>query len=84
MRTRCGFAKCIHALKETGGETAAVTDDEIVAALKRLARLGLFVEPTSAAAAAALAKLMERKVVTAASAPSCWFQAGHQVGIHHR
>jgi threonine synthase len=55
----------IYALKETGGETVAVTEDEIVAALKRLARLGLFVEPTSAGAAAALAKLMERKVITA-------------------
>lgn len=54
----------IHALKETGGETVAVSEDEIVTALKRLARLGLFVEPTSAGAAAALAKLIERKVIT--------------------
>jgi threonine synthase len=55
----------IQALKETGGETVAVTEDEIVAALKRLARIGLFVEPTSAGAAAALAKLIERKVISA-------------------
>jgi threonine synthase len=54
----------IQALKETGGETVAVSEDEIVTALKRLARLGLFVEPTSAGAAAALAKLIERKVIT--------------------
>ena len=33
----------IHALKETGGESVAVAEDEIIAALKRLARLGLFV-----------------------------------------
>lgn len=55
----------IQALKETGGETVAVSEDEIVTALKRLARLGLFVEPTSAGAAAALAKLIERNVITA-------------------
>jgi threonine synthase len=55
----------IEALKETGGETVAVSEDEIVTALKRLARLGLFVEPTSAGAAAALAKLIERNVITA-------------------
>jgi threonine synthase len=55
----------IQALKETGGETVAVTEDEIVAALKRLARIGLFVEPTSAGAAAALTKLIERKIITA-------------------
>jgi threonine synthase len=54
----------IHALKETGGETVAISEDEIVTALKRLARLGLFVEPTSAGAAAALAKLIERNVMT--------------------
>jgi threonine synthase len=55
----------IHALKETAGETMAVSEDEIVAALKRLARLGLFAEPTSACAAAALAKLIEQKVINA-------------------
>jgi len=35
----------------------ALTEDEIVAALRRLARLGLFAEPTSASAAAAMDKL---------------------------
>ena len=55
----------IHALRETGGETVAVSEQEIVAALKRLARLGLFAEPTSAGAAAALANLIERNVIDA-------------------
>ncbi len=55
----------IHALRETGGETVAVSEQEIVAALKRLARLGLFAEPTSAGAAAALTKLIERNVINA-------------------
>ncbi|MBR1209812.1 threonine synthase [Bradyrhizobium sp. JYMT SZCCT0180] len=53
----------IHALKDSGGESVAVSEDEIVAALRRLARLGLFVEPTSASVAAALAKLTARGVI---------------------
>jgi threonine synthase len=55
----------IHALRETAGETVAVSEQEIVTALKRLARLGLFAEPTSAGAAAALATLIERNVIDA-------------------
>jgi len=47
----------IGALRESGGGTVALTEDEIVAALRRLARQGLFAEPTSASAAAALDKL---------------------------
>ena len=47
----------IGALRESGGGTVALTEEEIVAALRRLARQGLFVEPTSASAAAALDKL---------------------------
>src|SRR3954453_17909953 len=55
----------IHALKDSGGASVAVTEDEIIAALKRLARLGLFVEPTSASVAAAFTKLTERGVIKA-------------------
>jgi threonine synthase len=47
----------IGALRESGGRTVAVTEDELVAALRRLARQGLFAEPTSASGAAALEKL---------------------------
>lgn len=47
----------IAALRESGGGTVALTEGEIVAALRRLARQGLFAEPTSASAAAALDKL---------------------------
>ena len=53
----------IHALKDSGGESVAVSEDEIVTALKRLARVGLFVEPTSASVAAAFAKLAARGVL---------------------
>jgi len=47
----------IGALRESGGGTIALTENELVAALRRLARQGLFAEPTSASAAAALDKL---------------------------
>ncbi len=53
----------IHALKDSGGESVAVSEDEIIAALKRLARLGLFVEPTSASVAAAFTTLTEQGVI---------------------
>ena len=47
----------VGALRESGGSTIALTEEEIVAGLRRLARQGLFAEPTSASAAAALDKL---------------------------
>ena len=53
----------IAALRQTGGETVAVPEDSIVDALWRLARLGLFVEPTSATAAAAMDDLMKRGII---------------------
>jgi threonine synthase len=53
----------VHALKDSGGASVAVTEEEIIAALRRLARLGLFVEPTSASAAAAFTKLTAMGVI---------------------
>jgi threonine synthase len=50
----------VAALRETGGGTVAVPEDGIVAALKKLAMTGLFPEPTSASAAAALDELARR------------------------
>lgn len=55
----------IGAVRESGGSTIALTEEEIVAALLRLARQGLFVEPTSASAAAALAKLFDAGFINA-------------------
>jgi threonine synthase len=55
----------IGALRESGGGTIALTEDEIVAALRRLARQGLFVESTSASAAAALDKLSSAAAIKA-------------------
>jgi threonine synthase len=45
-------------VRESGGEIVAVSEDEIVEALGGLARKGLYVEPTSAAGAAGLTKLV--------------------------
>ena len=53
------------ALRESGGGTVALTEDEIVAALRRLARQGLFAEPTSASGAAALDKLASSGAIKA-------------------
>lgn len=44
------------AIRETGGDIVEVTDDEIRASLNLLSAQGLFVEPTSAAAHAGLAR----------------------------
>lgn len=55
----------IAALKESGGGTVAIPEEGIVAALKRMAQSGLFVEPTSASAAAALDVLATRGAIKA-------------------
>jgi threonine synthase len=55
----------IGAVRESGGGTVALSEQEIVAALRRLARQGLFAEPTSASAAAALGKLSDAGAIKA-------------------
>ena len=46
-------------VRGTGGSICAVSEAEIVSALRELARRGLYVEPTSAAGAAGLTRLIE-------------------------
>jgi len=53
-------AQILEAVHATGGEIVAVTEAEIRQAHRDLARLGVYVEPTSAAAAAAVARLRDR------------------------
>lgn len=55
----------IGALRESDGGTVALTEEEIVSALRRLARQGLFAEPTSASAVAALDKLSSADAIKA-------------------
>jgi threonine synthase len=65
IRKPMRLREIIAALRESGGGTVALTEDEIVVALRRLARSGLFAEPTSASAAAALNKLSKAGVISA-------------------
>jgi threonine synthase len=51
------------ALRRSRGATVALSEAEIEKALFELGRIGLYAEPTSALAAAALTKLIERGVV---------------------
>jgi threonine synthase len=51
-------AEVLRAVRASGGVVVAVEEAEIVAALRGLARRGLYVEPTAAAAAAGLTRLL--------------------------
>ena len=57
IRNPMRLREIVGALRESGGDSIALTEEEIIVALRRLARQGLFAEPTSASAAAALDKL---------------------------
>ena len=51
-------AEALRAVRASGGAIVAVSEEEIVTALGVLARKGLYVEPTSAAAGAGLTQLL--------------------------
>jgi threonine synthase len=51
-------AEVLRAVRRSGGSIVAVEEAEIVEALRELARRGLYVEPTSAVAAAGLTRLI--------------------------
>jgi threonine synthase len=57
------LAEVIMALRRSSGRVVTVPEDEIAAALAALGRLGLFVEPTAATAAAALSALLRDGVI---------------------
>ncbi len=65
IRRPLRLAEMIRALRESGGGAVAIPEDEIVTALRRLAEGGLFVEPTSATAAAALDRLQSSGAIAA-------------------
>jgi threonine synthase len=54
--------RLLQAIRETGGFCVAVEDEAILEAQRRLARRGLFVEPTSATAVAALERVHRHAV----------------------
>jgi threonine synthase len=51
-------AEVLRAVRASGGAVVPVAEAEIVEALRHLARRGLYVEPTAAAAAAGLSRLL--------------------------
>lgn len=55
----------LDAIRRSGGATVAVSENEIIAALRELAATGLYAEPTSAAAAAGLSKLVSAGTIGA-------------------
>lgn len=55
----------MQAVRRSGGAGVAVSEAEIEAAARRLAKDGLYVEPTSAVAAAALSRLLQAGAVRA-------------------
>jgi threonine synthase len=56
-------AEVLRAVRASGGAVVAVSEAEIVAALRDLAHRGLYVEPTAAAAAAGLTRLLADGVI---------------------
>lgn len=53
----------LQAIRASGGQTVAAPEADIVAAVRRLAAMGLYAEPTSATAAAALDMLRARGAI---------------------
>jgi len=53
----------VAAIRRSGGDTAAISEDGIAAAARRLASIGLYAEPTSASAAAAIDVFRERGAI---------------------
>jgi threonine synthase len=56
-------AEVLGAVRQSGGSVVAVSEAEIVDALRDLARRGLYVEPTSATAAAGLTRFLTAGVI---------------------
>jgi threonine synthase len=63
--------KAITAARDSEGGIRAVTDREILAAYRRVAREGLFAEPASAASVAGLLKLHAEGILTAGATVVC-------------
>lgn len=54
----------LEAIRESGGGTVAVDEEEIIETSLKLARQGIYVEPTSAHAAAGFSKLSQQKQIS--------------------
>jgi len=56
--------RAVRAVRETGGEYLTVTDDEIIASIADLGRVGIFAEPASSAAYAGLKRAIRLNKIT--------------------
>ncbi|WP_238891658.1 threonine synthase [Achromobacter insuavis] len=65
IRRPVRLREVLQAIRASGGQTVAVPEADIVAAVRRLAQMGLYAEPTSATAAAALDRLRARGAIRA-------------------
>ena len=57
------WKQIVEAVKSSGGTFLKVSEEEIVTSLRGLSQQGFFLEPTSAAAPAAVAKLIKRELI---------------------
>ena len=71
IRQPLRLREMLQAVRASGGQTVAVPEDAIVAAVRKLAAMGLYAEPTSATAAAALDMLAARAPSRRPNARSC-------------
>jgi len=56
-------SEVLSAVKDSGGEFIAVKEREIWESLKKVSKLGFYIEPTSAAATAGLSQLITKKII---------------------
>jgi threonine synthase len=65
IRRPIRLREVLSAIRRSGGGTIAIPENQIAAAVRRLAAMGLYAEPTSATAAAALEPLHESGAIDA-------------------
>ncbi len=58
-------SKVVEAVKETGGQVICVSEENIIQAVRTVAKYGFYVEPTSAAAYAGLEHLCQNQIIKA-------------------
>nr|WP_267313825.1 pyridoxal-phosphate dependent enzyme [Limnobaculum xujianqingii] len=63
IRSPVRLKELLDAIRRSGGNTVAITEEQITQAVIKLTSMGLYAEPTSATAAAAIDEFMRRGVI---------------------
>ncbi|MBI0319294.1 pyridoxal-phosphate dependent enzyme, partial [Streptomyces javensis] len=63
IREPVRFPEVLRAIRRSDGDMAAIPEDAIATAVRRLAAMGLYAEPTSATAAAAIEVFRDRGAI---------------------